>query len=220
MAKTTDQCRDEIITIGRKLVAARLISATGGNLSIRTDDGILVTATGTDLCQLTPQDVVLVDPQTGQPQPDQKRPTCELSTYLACYQAIASLKAILHCHPIWTIGVVSGHGSIPPMFPEFVDDVESIGYVDYVLPTTQEMADAVAASLKVHGACIIRNHGVFARGANLNQAFNRAVLIEESAKAFAIASMTGTPTCLTDEQADEVLNLEGSKYRKQLAEQE
>ena len=208
---------EEIVAAGNKLVVAQLASSTGGNISVRTDNGILVTATGTKLDSLTEKQIVLVDSKTGTPVNSEIRPSCEAIVHLKCYERNKDLNAIVHCHPVWTIGVVSGYGSIPCMFPEFVDDVETIGYVDFVLPSTPEMAEKVAESLQGNNVSIIRNHGVFAGGVTVAQALGRAIIVEDSAKAFAIASCVGQPVVLTEQQARQISKLDAVQYRRELS---
>jgi L-fuculose-phosphate aldolase len=208
----------QLIEIGKRIVESNLVSGTGGNISVRTEAGIAITVTGSRLNRLTEKEIVLIDLATGdRVKRDAPRPSCEFKVHLACYLAKPDINAIVHCHPVWTIGVVSGHGHVPPMFPEFIDDVDSIGYVDFVLPSTREMGEKVSKVMSMHNVCVIRNHGVFAGGGNLDQAFNRVIIIEDSAKTFAIANMVGQATCLTDEQADQVRNLEATQYRRQLS---
>lgn len=210
----------QIIAAGKQLNSSGLVSSTGGNLSVKTTDGILVTATGSSLDRLTTDDIVLVDPQSAEPINPSKPPTCEATIHLACYKLNQSIRAIVHCHPVWTIGVVSGNGFIPPMFLEFIDDVETIGYVDFMMPSSSEMAQAVSESLKANNVCIMRNHGLFAAGQNITQALNRAIIVEDSAKAFAIAKTVGQPQYLTPQQIDQINNVDAIKQRRQLAEQD
>jgi L-fuculose-phosphate aldolase len=103
------------------------------------------------------------------------------------------------------------------MFPEFVDDVESVGYVDFLLPSTPEMALAVGKVMKANNVCVIQNHGAFCGGRNLAQALNRAFILEDCARAFAIAKLVGTPQYLTKAQVNQVARLKATQYRRRLS---
>ena len=53
--------KQEIIEFGKQLYEKDLTFATSGNISVKTDDGILITASGTSLGRLEEDDIVLMD---------------------------------------------------------------------------------------------------------------------------------------------------------------
>ena len=53
--------KKKIIETGKNLYNKNLTIGTSGNISIKTDNGILITASGTALGNLKEEDVVLID---------------------------------------------------------------------------------------------------------------------------------------------------------------
>jgi 3-dehydro-4-phosphotetronate decarboxylase len=51
---TETQAREAICRVGRSLFERRLVHATAGNISVRLDDGFLITPTDACLGQLDP----------------------------------------------------------------------------------------------------------------------------------------------------------------------
>lgn len=86
----------------------------------------------------------------------------------------------------------------------------------YVLPTTDLLADAVAAKVGQYNSILLENHGLVTTGKNLREAYYRTEVVEESAKIYLAAKAAGTPKVLTDEEYKEIQSLESEAYRVQL----
>lgn len=71
--------------------------ATSGNLSRRTADGFVVTASGVDKLHLGPRDVVHLDAD-GVPAPGSPRSSAETGLHLARYRADPQVGAVIHVH--------------------------------------------------------------------------------------------------------------------------
>ena len=63
---TETQAREAICLVGRSLFERRLVHATAGNISVRLDDGFLITPTDACLGQLDPAQMARVDAQGRQ----------------------------------------------------------------------------------------------------------------------------------------------------------
>src|SRR5699024_12785004 len=72
----------------------------------------------------------------------------------------SDLKAVLHAHPSYSVGVASAGKDIPPMFPDFPAMIKKISYIDYVIPTTELLANAVGEVVADSQAIVMKNHGV------------------------------------------------------------
>lgn len=92
------------------------------------------------------------------------------------------------------------------MFPELVVKLGEIGYVDYILPTTKKLADAVVKQIKERNIVLMANHGTFITEENLRQVYHRTVVIEDAAKSLVAASVIGTPRFLTPDEVKEIKN--------------
>jgi L-fuculose-phosphate aldolase len=101
------------------------------------------------------------------------------------------------------------------MFPDQAALVGKTVYIDYVLPTTDKLADAVVAKIE-HSSILLGNHGLVTTGRNLREAYYRTEVVEESAKIFLIATAVKKPKVLTKEEFEEIASLESEAYRIEL----
>src|SRR4029453_8081503 len=91
-----------IRALGRDVVAAGLVLASGGNISARVPGGetCWVTAAGTWLDRLGPGDVVEVRVADGTPVvPTAAAPSSEVALHLATYRVRPDVAAVVHLPP-------------------------------------------------------------------------------------------------------------------------
>ncbi len=85
---------------GRWIASRHWVPATGGNFSIRTGQhSALVTASGKDKGELSPQDLLPVSWQQGPLQCD-GTPSAETALHARLYQLDHQIKAVLHTHSV------------------------------------------------------------------------------------------------------------------------
>lgn len=213
-----EMVKRELIKYGNKMVRSGLVGGAGGNISARLDDVIYLSPTGYALDEMTEDSIVRVSINSGEIIEGTARPTSEVLMHLQCYQSRKEIHAVVHTHSPWASGVISAGISLKPMFPEFVADLGEIGYLDYILPTTKRLADAVARQIKNLNVVLMANHGVLTVGRNLKEAYYRSVIIEEAAKSLVAATVVGKPRFLSLKQIKEIRKLEAIQYRRQVME--
>jgi len=91
--------------------------------------------------------------------------------------------------------------------------------MEYATPTTMEYARLIADSMKDVNALLMKNHGIITLGANLEQAFHRAELMEDFAKTILVAKILGGPKELPPEEIRKLRTLDSEKWRMKLAEE-
>ena len=84
-------------TVGNNLYTRGMVSMHGGNLSVRQDQNLVITRSGSRLGYLTESDMI----ETGVTKDDEntKKASSELGVHRAIYQN-APFSAIVHSHPI------------------------------------------------------------------------------------------------------------------------
>lgn len=102
------------------------------------------------------------------------------------------------------------------LFPDQAALVGPTEFVDYVVPTTEKLADAVTAKAPWCDSLILVNHGLVNFGKNLREAYYRTEVTEESAKIYLAALAVKEPKRLTAEEVDEIRGLSSEAYRIQL----
>ena len=87
----------ELIEAGRFIHGRGWVPATSGNFSARLADGsIAITVSGKHKGELTPEDIMRIDPE-GRPL-DGKRPSAETSLHTSLYRRFPEVGAVLHPH--------------------------------------------------------------------------------------------------------------------------
>ncbi|WP_144513332.1 class II aldolase/adducin family protein [Bacillus sp. FJAT-22090] len=205
---------EDLTKYAHKLVDQGLVVGAGGNLSMRDGDNMYISPSGFDLKEIEPHQWVKVNITTGEVE-GTLRPSSEVLMHLECFRKNDEIQAVLHAHPTYSVGVSSAGKDIPPLFPDFPAMVKSVGYIDYVIPTTHLLAEKVA-ELVTKDVIIMRNHGVLTLGKTMKEAFFFMQLTEESAKVYTISSIFGGPRILTDEECDDLRNLSAERYRSKL----
>lgn len=206
---------EELTKYAHKLVDQGLVVGAGGNLSMRDGDDMYISPSGFDLKEIEPHQWVKVNIATGEVAGD-LRPSSEVLMHLECFRKSEEIQAVLHAHPTYSVGVSSAGKDIPALFPDFPAMVKSVGYIDYVIPTTNVLAEKVAELVGKHEVMIMRNHGVLTLGKTMKEAYFFMQLTEESAKVYTISSIFGGPRILTDEECVELRNLSAERYRSKL----
>ncbi len=208
--------KKELIKYGNKMVSSGLVAGAGGNISARLGEVVYLSPSGYGLDEMTEESIIGVSIGSGEIVEGALRPTSEVLMHLECYQNRKEIGAVVHTHSPWAGGVISAGVCLKPMFPEFVADLGDIGYLNYILPTTKKLADAVARQIKNLNVVLMANHGVLTVGRNLKEAYYRSIIIEEAAKSLVAASVVGKPRFLSLEQIEEIRNLETIQYRRQV----
>lgn len=210
--------RDELIHYGRKTAESGLVAGAGGNISAREGDIVWMKPSGFAMDEMAPDDLCGIDLSSGAQVAGQQRPTSEVNMHLGIYRIRPDVTAVFHTHSPWASGVISAGVEMQPMFFEYVNDLGRTGTVPYVTPTTQALADAVAAQASACDTMFLVNHGVLAVGASVKQAFFRVAVAEDAAKSLVAARIVGEPQFLTPSQVEEIRNLDTFKHRVRVAE--
>ncbi|WP_019241223.1 MULTISPECIES: class II aldolase/adducin family protein [Bacillus] len=206
---------EQLKLYAEKIVQTGLVVGAGGNLSMREGDFMYISPSGFDLQEIEDHQWVKVNIKTGEILSNLK-PSSELLMHLECFRNRPDIQAVLHSHPSYSIGVSSAGHEIPMLFPDFPAMVNQVSYLEYMIPTTDVLANAVADVIKESDVVVMRNHGVLTVGKTLKEAYFFMQLIEESAKVYTIASTVGTPRTLTKQECKALRELSSEKYRSQL----
>lgn len=207
-----EQVLCELVAVGRKIVARDLVVGPGGNLSAAVDGFMFISPSGAALDELGASDYVRMRIETGETV-GPGRPSSEWEMHLACYRARPEVTAVVHTHPPFIIGVISAGVPIEPLFPDFAVLLPTLKVLDYIIPTTPQLANAVGAAAHSTDGILLRNHGVVTLGKTLREAYYRSELLETSARILVAARTVGHPRVLTEGEAQAIRDLESEKYR-------
>jgi L-fuculose-phosphate aldolase len=194
--------REQLIAIAMN--TSGLNQGTSGNLSVRTDQGMLITPSGMDYASLAPDDIVDVD-LSGSWQ-GQNPPSSEWRIHRDIYRQRADARAILHAHPSFC-ATLACLGKPIPAFHYMVavaggKDIRCSAYATF---GTQELSDHVLAALDGRKACLMANHGLVCLERDLPRALALAVEVEQLAQAYYQCLVVGEPAVLGDTEMERVL---------------
>ncbi|BBH23607.1 aldolase [Paenibacillus baekrokdamisoli] len=220
MSKPDHPLLNDLIYYSNKVVEKNLVVGPGGNTSVRIGGQMWISPSGFSLDNIEAPNWVPVDIETGECGHAELRPSSEVLFHLYIYRERPDVTAIVHTHPPITIGLISsGRDDIPALFPDQVVLLGDVPCLEYITPCTKELADAVIGVLRnpSYNALLMKNHGLITLGTSMKQAYYRTELMEDAARVFWIASSMGQPRILTEQEKQDILNLEAEKYRQQLA---
>ena len=192
--------RDEIMQTMERIYRYRMTTTSGGNLSIRTEDGIWITPARIDKGSLTRQDIVCVS--AGGAIEGPHRPSSEFPFHKAIYAARAELRAIVHAHPVALVAF-SICGQVPNtrLFHQARFVCGEPAFAPDALPGSEQLGRSIADQFAKGANCVIlENHGVVVGGATLSEAYQRFETLEFVAKTIIKARWLGAVQYLNDEQ--------------------
>ncbi|QNG36784.1 class II aldolase/adducin family protein [Geodermatophilaceae bacterium NBWT11] len=196
------RARQAVAEGGRRLISEGLVTGTAGNVSIRVGDLVAVSPSSVPYDEVGPDEVCVVDLQ-GRVVAGSLRPSTETGLHLSVYAA-TDAGAIVHHHGLRSVAVSTVVDVLPPLHYYAVRLGGAPRVAPYHRYGTPELAAAVTGALQDRTAALMQNHGAVTYGADLDQAFERAHLLEWLCELFGEASALGRPRVLTDDELAEV----------------
>ncbi|MFM1918651.1 MAG: hypothetical protein RLZZ303_285 [Candidatus Hydrogenedentota bacterium] len=177
---------------GLKLLKEGLVAGTWGNVSVRLDDErYVITPSGREYEELRPEDMVIVNYQTGKFEGDIK-PSSERKVHAELYRTRSDVGAVIHTHQTNASVVAAARREVPPILDDQVQILgPTVRVADYALPSTQKMVRTCVKALKGRNAALMANHGAICVGRTLDEAFVACVVLEKACKAFIEAEFLG-----------------------------
>lgn len=214
------QLREEICRVGKSLFDRGYVHATAGNISVRLEDGFLITPTDACLGFLDPARLARTD--TAGEQVNGDRASKTLALHRRIYAADPYARCIIHTHSTHLVtltlqGVWRESDIVPPITPYYVMKVGHVPLIPYHRPgdsavadlVATRIADALAASKPIRAVMLDR------LGPNVwhsTPAAAMAVLeeLEETAKLWLMSNPKPAP--LSESQIQELRNTFGAVW--------
>jgi 3-dehydro-4-phosphotetronate decarboxylase len=183
--KREQELREQIVEIGSNLYRRGLSPGSSGNISVRMDDGWLVTPTNSSLGNLNPGNLSKLD-WDGNLLSGEK-PSKEAFLHLAMYRKRPQSGAIVHLHSTFAAAVscldgLDSKSCIPPITPYFVMRVGKLPLLPYYPPGDKSLAQEIEKHAAKHSSVLLANHGPIVAGTDLRAAMYAAEELEETSK--------------------------------------
>ena len=176
-----------------------LIVGSSGNVSERSDDGMIITPSGgaPDLVDDAGMARVTLDGTVL----NNATPSSEWEMHAAIYRAFPEARCVVHTHADACTALASLNLDLPPfhyMIVQFGGD--NVRCAPYVTFGTAKLAALAVNALKGRSACLLANHGMILHAPDTARALTRAVLLETLCRQYLLALAAGKPKLLTTRQ--------------------
>ena len=185
--QSESRAREQIVMHGESLHARGFVPGSSGNISVRIDDGILVTPTNSCLGRLDPAKISKVDSEGRHVSGD--APSKEAFLHALMYGKRAGAAAVVHLHSTHAVAVsccsdLDPDQPIPPLTAYYAMKIGRLKLLPYYPPGDEELARAVEAVADKHRAILLANHGPVVAGTDIDAAVYGIEELEETAKLF------------------------------------
>ena len=193
-----EELKKEVCDANLELVRKGIVIYTWGNVSGISEDrkNMVIKPSGVDYDGMSPEDMVVVDIETGERAEGKWKPSSDTATHLELYREYPAIKGIVHTHSISAVAFAQAGMAIPALGTTHAD------YFYGDIPCTRELTkeEVEEAYEKNTGLVIIetieknhidpmavpgivvKNHGPFAWGTDPANAVYNAVVMETVAE--------------------------------------
>lgn len=179
--------KEDILKTANYLDRYGLIALSGGNVSVRVDDYILVTPSGMIYEDLNIDDIVVMDLQ-GNIIEGKRKPSVDNIPLRYIFEKMENVNAIIHTHQPYATALGLVQDEIECNLTTLANATKGkVNVAPYSSAADIEMGIKTVKYIGDSLAVVLRHHGVIAIGKDLKQALYSAVYLEEAAKTLAIA---------------------------------
>ena len=179
--------REDIAAFGQLLTGRGLAHGATGNISVRLDEGLLVTPTNSRLGRLDPARIARLDRDGRHVGGDP--PSKEAFLHQCVYEMRPDARAIVHLHSTHSVAIsclagLNEDDVLPPLTAYYVMRVGWLPLVPYFPPGDTRLAAAVRQVAADHAAVLLANHGPVIAGKSLDAAVGAIEELEVTARLF------------------------------------
>jgi ribulose-5-phosphate 4-epimerase/fuculose-1-phosphate aldolase len=178
---------DAIVRYAKSMYDRGLTHGSTGNISVRLEDGWLMTPTGASFGNLDPARLARLGPRGELLSGD--APTKEAILHRAMYDVRPGAGAVVHLHATHSVAVsvlaeVDPADVLPPLTAYYVMRIGRLPLVPYFAPGDAQLAEAVRGYASRHHAVLLANHGPVVAGSTLEAAVDAIEELEATARLY------------------------------------
>ena len=176
-----------------------LIAGSSGNVSERTDRGMIITPSGgsPDGMRLGGMARVTLD---GSPL-NEMTPSSEWEMHAAIYRDFPEAACVVNTHADACTALASLNQELPPFHYMVVQfGGPNVRCAPYVTFGTLALAAHAVKALKGRTACLLANHGMILYARDTDEALSRALLLESLCRQYLLALSAGKPRLLSEKE--------------------
>lgn len=181
------EVKREIITHAKFCYERGLVSAAGGNISMRLGNRYFITATNESFRELRPESVVEIDADGNPVDPGAFNPSKEAVLHLAVYKHRPEVDSVIHVHPVFSIAhTVADDGPFPLPTVSARGKLRRVEVVPSAPGGSRELVDLVVKALgeaeDFVKTLVLAEHGILVFDKGMKPCYDNTELLEETAK--------------------------------------
>jgi len=171
--------RESLIRVYRWLRQNGLNDSHSGNISVREAATMWITPSGGCADALRAEDLIAAAPD----QPPPPGASLDAALHLAVYRTVPGTTAMIHSHGPHAIAMTLTGDVFAPIDFEGQYYFGTVPVLDIPFERyVSDSPDRVAQALADSSVAIVRGHGIYARGATLDEAYKWTCSLESSAR--------------------------------------
>ncbi len=198
----------ELIKVCQRLYNRNMLAAADGNVSMRVEEGVLISPSGLAKAFIEPKDMALVTL-------DNKilvgNPSSERLMHLAVYNHTEAAQAVVHAHPptaiAWSVAFPDYKELPNECLSEIILAAGRIPIVEYARPGTETMGTVLKEYIDSHKIMILSRHGGLTWGDSLQEAIMGMERLEHAAEILYKSKTLGQLTFLDDSEMEALYKL-------------
>lgn len=204
----------EILEIGKSLVASGLVIATWGNISafLPEEEAVIITPSGMDYFNLKVEDLVILSLE-GKIIQGTRKPSSELDLHLEIYKQRKDVRAVIHTHSNFATAAAVARVVIPPLTEDMVQLLGgAIKTANYAPAGSQELAVEAVKALEDRNSVLLANHGMAGVGRSLQEAMTVCTMTEKGAQLFVYGQLLGKVHTVPEEDIKKLRDFYLTQY--------
>lgn len=198
------ELRKQVIETCLSMNAEGINQGTSGNVSVRTEEGFLITGSGIPYKKMKPHHVLEMDLEGGYR--GDYFPSTEWRMHLDIFKNRPEAGAIVHVHSPYATALACLRKEVPAFhYMIGVAGGSSIRVSDYAEFGTAELSVAMLKAMEGRKGCLLANHGQICFGSTLEEALWLAGEIEAICHQYWAALLAGKPVVLSEAEMASVL---------------
>ena len=207
-------CKDQIITIAKKLYERQMVNTNEGNVSIYHEGRVYITPSQVCKGDLTSEMIVTTDLE-GKILEGSYKPSSEIALHLHIYKQRPDVHSVVHDHsPFATAFAIARRPISSKAYTEMIFFYDHIPVVEYGAPGTPAIYKGIEKYICQTDIFLLANHGLVAVGSDSTDAYLKAESVESMAKTLAIAHLLGGEYPLSQGELTELYKLRKEKLNK------
>lgn len=200
------QLKDDIINYGNIIDAKGFSPGTSGNISVRFNDQIIITASGVSNGGLTYKDLLVIDFDGNSIDKSlNMKPSSEKMLHVEFYKKRPDVNAVIHVHPNFLSSFAAARKSLEePIMAENVYYFGKIPLAEYAMPSSMKLVEKTAEYFDEYNAVLMANHGFIVGDVNLKEAYLKLELAESYAQIVFNSTLLGGAVPLNKTEVAEI----------------